>query len=147
MSTYQTTRSIIVQGPVSQIFELWADFETFPRFMRNIKSVKKTSETTSHWVYEGPMGKTIEWDAQTTLFERDKRIAWNSAEGGDVKTSGQVTFEQLPNGQTQVNLMMQYVPQGLTATLGSWFEGTDTAIEEDLRSFKAYAEGRKPVSV
>jgi uncharacterized membrane protein len=146
MNTHQVTRSIIVQGSPQPIFELWADFETFPQFMQHLKSVKKTSDGTSHWVFEGPMGQTAEWDAQVTTFEPGKRLAWNSAEGGDVKTSGQVTFESLPNDQTQVTLLMQYVPQGALATVGSWFQ-SDKAIDESLRQFKAYAEGRRPVSV
>ena len=146
MNTHQITRSIIVQGSAPEIFALWSDFETFPRFMKHLKSVKKTSGTTSHWTFDGPLGKTAEWDAETTLIEPGKRIAWKSLEGGDVKTSGQVTFDQLPNGQTQVTLMMQYVPTTLTASIGSWFQD-DSAVDEDLRSFKAYAEGRRPVSV
>lgn len=146
MNTHQVTRSLIVQGSPEQLFALWSDFETFPHFMQHLKSVKKTSERTSHWVYEGPMGQTAEWDAQITLYEPGKRLAWNSAEGGDVKTSGQVTFEGLPNGQTQVTLMMQYVPQGALAAMGAWFQSDDT-IDESLRQFKAYAEGRRPVSV
>lgn len=146
MNTHQVTRSIIVQGSPEPLFELWSDFETFPHFMQHLKSVKKTSERTSHWVYEGPMGQNAEWDAQITLYEPGKRLGWNSAEGGDVKTSGQVTFEGLPNGQTQITLMMQYVPQGALATMGAWFQ-SDNAVDESLRQFKAYAEGRRPVSV
>jgi uncharacterized membrane protein len=146
MSTHQITRSIIVQGSAAEIFELWADFESFPRFMKHLQSVKKTSDRTSHWVYEGLMGKTVEWDAETTLNEPGKRLAWKSADGCDVKTSGQVTFEPLANGQTQITLMMQYVPTSMTAAIGSWFQD-DSAVEEDLRNFKAYAEGRRPVSV
>ena len=35
----QETRSIIVQGKAVDIFRLWADFEAFPRFMADIKSL------------------------------------------------------------------------------------------------------------
>jgi hypothetical protein len=45
-----------------------------------------------------------------------------------------------------VTLLMQYVPQGALATVGSWFQ-SDQAVDESLRQFKAYAEGRRPVSV
>jgi len=146
MNTHQVTRSIIVQGTPEQLFALWADFEVFPQFMQHLKSVTKTSDRMSHWEYEGPMGQTAEWDAQITTFEPGKRLAWNSTDGGDVKTSGQVTFESLPNDQTQVTLQMQYVPQGVLATLGAWFQ-SDSSIEQSLRQFKAYAEGRRPVAV
>ena len=146
MSTHQVTRSIIVQGSASEIFDLWAHLEVFARIMPHLKSVVKTSERTSHWVYEGPMGKTVEWDATITLYEPGQRLGWHSADGGDVKTSGQVTFDQLPNGQVQVTLMLQYVPQGALATVGSWFQ-SDAVVDDALLRFKEYAEGRRPVGV
>jgi uncharacterized membrane protein len=145
MNTHQVTRSIIVQGFASEIFDMWADLELFGRLIPDL-SVAKTSARTSHWLYKGPLGQSVEWDAEITLFEPGQRVAWRSAEGGDVKTSGQVTFEQLPVGQTQITLMMQYVPQGALATVGSWFE-SDRTIEAALRRFKEYAEGRQPVGV
>ena len=146
MNTHQVTRSIIVRGSASEAFDLWADLEVFARLMPQLKSVTKTSERTSHWVYVGPMGKEVEWDDTLTLFESGQRLGWNSADGGDVKTSGQVTFDQLPDGQVQITLMLQYVPQGALATVGSWFQ-SDTAVDEALLRFKEYAEGRRPVVV
>src|SRR5205085_11742916 len=99
--------SIIVEGEIADIFKLWSNFEDFPKFMRNIKSVKKTSPNESHWVMEGPMGKDLEWDAKITRFEENKRIAWSST-GGDVKTSGQVTFNGLPDHKTEATLILHY---------------------------------------
>jgi uncharacterized membrane protein len=145
MNPHQKTRSIIVQGDPLEVFALWADFESFPSFMPGIKSVTKTSDRSSHWVFEGPMGRDVEWDAQITLFEPGERLAWNSPEGGDVKTSGQVSFEPRSAGQTQVTLMMQYVPQGALATLGSYLQ-SDDVFDQALLRFKEYAEGRRPVT-
>jgi uncharacterized membrane protein len=147
MNTHQTTRSIIVQGTPVEIFALWADFESFPHFMPGVKSVTKTSDVGSHWIFQGPFGADVEWDAVITLFEPGERLAWKSAEGGDVKTSGQVSFEPLPStSQTQVTLMMQYVPQGVLARIGSHLQ-SDAVFDEALRRFKDYAEGRRPVAV
>lgn len=67
---HQATKSLIVKGELSEIFDLWANFEIFPNFMKPINSVVKTGERTSHWVVEGPFGKTLEWDAETTTFEK-----------------------------------------------------------------------------
>ena len=64
----QTTKSIIVGAPVADVFAAWADFENFPRFMENIKSVTRTGEKTTHWVAKGPMGQDVEWDAGITRF-------------------------------------------------------------------------------
>ena len=74
----QTTRTIIVGAPVDEVFEAWADFESFPRFMKNLASVTRTGEGRSHWVMHGPMGTKLEWDAETTMIEKNRRIGWHS---------------------------------------------------------------------
>ena len=137
-----TTKSILVKAPVAQCFQIWSNFENFPHFMKNIKSVQYVGPNITHWVVDGPLGRSIEWDAETTLLEPDTRIAWNSTEG-DIKTSGQVTFTELGEGDTQVTVMMKHVPPaGLVGTIvDKLFVNPAEQIEEDLRNFKAYAEG------
>ena len=148
MSEQQTTRSIIVKGSPSELYSLWADVESFPRFMKNVKSVTRIGEDLTHWVVEGPLGKSVEWDAETTRDEKGKRIAWNSKEGSEVKTSGQVVFTELPKGETQVTVTFMVVPQGPVASIAAALSGKlDETLEEDLRSFKAYAEARQPAGV
>lgn len=138
----QVTKSIIVKGDVSDVYRLWANFENFPHFMKHIKSVTRTGDRTSHWVMEGPLGRKVEWDAETTRLEENKRIAWNST-GGDIKTSGQVTFNELPNNQTEVTVILQYVPPAGKAgeMVAELFGDLEGKLHEDLRNFKAYAEG------
>jgi uncharacterized membrane protein len=136
------TRSIIVKGSASEVYNVWANFENFPHFMKNIESVEKTGDRASHWVMKGPLGKSIEWDAETTRLEENKRIAWNST-GGDIKTSGQVTFNSLPNNETEVTVMLKYVPPaGLAGEIvAELFGNPEGKLEDDLRNFKAYLEG------
>lgn len=108
----QVTKSIIVKGDLNEIYGVWADFSNFPRFMANIDSITPQGENRSHWVMKGPLGTKFEWDARTTLMEKNSRIAWKSVDGGDsnMKTSGQVTFKQLPHQEIQVTVTLQYVP-------------------------------------
>jgi uncharacterized membrane protein len=140
----QVTKSIIVSGTVDDIYNLWANFENFPYFMKDIKTVKKTGERTSHWTMEGPLHTTLEWNAETTRLEKNKRIAWSSkGDDGDVTTSGQVTFTGLPQNQTEVTVTLQYTPsKGMAGdTVAKLFADLEGRLEEDLRNFKAYAEG------
>jgi uncharacterized membrane protein len=143
MMTDQVTKSIIVQGNVTEIYNLWANFENFPNFMKNIKSVTKTRPDTSHWVMVGPLGKTIEWDAKTTRLEQNKRIAWNSMDSdSDITTSGQITFNGLPQNQVEVTATIHYVPSGKIAEMGAaLFANPEKQLTEDLENFKKYAEG------
>lgn len=142
----QITKSIIVKGDASDIFALWADFSNFPNFMKYIKSVIRTGDLTSRWQMEGPLGKDVEWEAEMTTFEPNKRIGWNTKGrngDGDVTTSGQVTFAELPNNQTEVTVMMQYTPPAgvLGEVVAKIFSNPENRVMEDLQNFKKYAEG------
>jgi uncharacterized membrane protein len=141
--SHKVTKSIIVKRPVSELFQLWANFENFPHFMENIAEVRKTGDRSSHWAMEGPLGTKVEWDAETTLMEENKRIAWNSKDRSPVTTSGQVTFNALPNNETEVTVLMHYEPPaGMAGDLVAKFFGNpDKRVEEDLNNFKRYAEG------
>lgn len=138
----EVTRSIIVKADVADVYQLWANFENFPDFMKHIKSVKKSGERTSRWTMSGPLGTSIEWDAETTRLEENKRIAWNSI-SGDIKTSGQVTFNALPDGETEITVVLRYVPPaGLAGEIvAELFGDPEGKLENDLRNFKAYVEG------
>ena len=62
--------------------------------------------------------------------------------------SGQVVFTDLPKGETQVTVTLMVVPQGTLAGLAAGLYGRlDETLEEDLRSFKAYAEAGQPAAV
>lgn len=143
----QVTKSIIVKADVSSAYQAWANFENFPHFMKNIKSVHKTGPDTSHWEMDGPLGTTIEWDAETTRMEENKRIAWNSKDrdDSDITTSGQVTFNDLPSQETEVTVTMHYVTRKggkLGSAAANLFSNPEKQLEEDLRNFKDFIEGR-----
>jgi uncharacterized membrane protein len=117
--------------------------------MKYITSVHKTGDGLSHWVMGGPLGKKIEWDAEATRMEPNKRIAWNSCDQGDITTSGQVTFKELPQDETEIAVTLQYVPPAgaLGTAVAKIFSDPAEQLEEDLKNFKAYAEGLRVRSV
>jgi uncharacterized membrane protein len=138
----QTTRTIIVRAGIDMVYDTWANFENFPHFMKDVKSVTRTGDRMSHWVVEGPFGRQVEWDAETTRLERNKRIAWNSKETSQIKTSGQVTFNDLGKGEIEVTVTVQWV---VPASMGGekiagLVADPAKRLEEDLLSFKHYVE-------
>jgi uncharacterized membrane protein len=139
----QTTRSVQVSGDVEEVFAAWADLESFPEFIDRLKSVTRTGPDTTHWVAQGPMGMDIEWDAETTRFEPGKRIAWNSEHGSEVRTSGQVTFNPLPAGLTEVTVTLQHATENLKGKAVSWLGNLEGVLDEALRRFKAHVEARQ----
>lgn len=140
----QITKSIIVEASPEHLYGLWSNFETFPNFMSNIKLVEYTGDKTTHWEMEGPLNTVLEWEAETTVDQENKRIAWNSKDDeGDVTTSGQVTFNALPQEKTEVTVTLQYEPNraGLAGeVVDALFGNPEQKLTEDLRNFKQYAE-------
>ena len=58
----EITESIDVNVPVRTAYNQWTQFESFPRFMEGVKSVRQLDDT------------TVEWDAK--IAGREKR--WNA---------------------------------------------------------------------
>lgn len=145
--------TLIVSAPVSQVYDVFSRFDRFPEFMSNIKSVEMKGDRLSHWVAKGPLGTSVEWDAETTLLEPNKRIAWNSRDNGDITTTGQVTFTELDNNQTQLHVLIKYdPPAGVVGdVVAKIFSNPQRELDEDMERFKTivnqqrtYDQGRVP---
>ena len=139
--TVQITESVIIKGTADEIFNMWSDLEMLPSIIDDIKEVQQIDELTSRWVVKGPLGKDYEWTAQITRFDEDRRIGWKTLEG-DIKTSGQVTFKDLPQNETEMTVLMQYVPPAgkVGDAVSKVLANPREKITESLRDFKAYAE-------
>ncbi len=139
--TKQITKSIIVNGEIPDLFKAWVDFRNYPQFMEHVKSVTPEDPETNHWVMEGPLQTELEWTTKTTRMEPNKRIAWKTVDG-DMKTSAQVTFTNLPQGQAVVTVTSQTVPPDrlVDKVAHTLFENEDAQWEKDLRNFKAFIE-------
>ncbi|HYO13735.1 MAG TPA: SRPBCC family protein [Thermoanaerobaculia bacterium] len=138
-------KTIYVDAPVHEVFELWANFETFPRFMSNVLEVRDLGEGRSHWVVRGPAGSRLEWDAEVTRFEPNRVLAWQTEPGAVVESSGLVHFER-EGDSTRVQVHMSYHPpagvlgHGIASLLGS---DPEKLMDEDLVRFKSLAEDGK----
>lgn len=137
----QITESVIIKGNASEIFNLWSDLEMLPSIIPDIKEVQQIDELTSRWVVKGPLGKDFSWIAEITRFDEDRRIGWRTIEG-DIKTSGQVTFKDLPENETEMTVTMQYVPPAgkVGEAVSKVLENPRDKISSGLRDFKSFAE-------
>jgi uncharacterized membrane protein len=138
----QIERSTVVLATLSDVYNMWANFENFPLFMPRLKSVTKTGEASSHWVMEGPLGTDLEWEAQTTAMESNRRIAWSSLPGSTVTTSGQVSFRELGPNETEVTVRMGYDLTGgpVVETAAQVLSNPEDVVQESLRRFKEHME-------
>jgi uncharacterized membrane protein len=127
-------RAVSMGEPAEKIYRFWRDFRNLPTIMPNVESVRVESPTRSHWTVKGPLGTTVEWDAEIINDKPDELIAWRT-DGSLVEHAGSVNFEARPDGTTLVRVELQYNPPGgelahmVTALFGA---DPGTRIEEDL---------------
>jgi len=135
---------ITVSRPPEQVYRFWRNFENLPRFMKNIASVRILGPTRSHWIVKGPMGRSLEWDAEIIHDQENVLVAWRAVEGADVMNAGSVRFLPLHWGRrTEVKVALNYEPPGgkmgdlLTRLIG---ERPEDQIREDLHRFQQVLE-------
>jgi uncharacterized membrane protein len=145
-ATIAVQKTIRVAAPLEQVWQLWNNFEQFPRFMSHLREVRRTYKNRSHWVATGPAGMPVEWDAVVTEWVPNECIAWESVEGSTVETSGRVRFRSTEDGGTEIGVQMSYSPPAgaLGHAVASLF-GTDPkrALDDDMVRLKSLLEEGK----
>ena len=133
--------SIDVQVPVEQAYNQWTQFEEFPKFMEGIQSVQQLDDGHVKWVAE-VRGETREWTTEITEQRPDEKIAWKTI-GGEVKNDGIVTFEQLGDAQTRINVEMDVEGEsGAENVAGDLLGVVKAQVRGDLERFKQLIESR-----
>ena len=133
--------SIDVQVPVEKAYNQWTQFEEFPKFMEGIQSVQQLDDGHVKWVAE-VRGESREWTTEITEQRPDEKIAWKTI-GGEVKNDGVVTFEQLANNQTRINVEMDVEGESGTENVAGDLLGVvKTQVRGDLERFKQLIESR-----
>lgn len=140
------TKTLHIEAPVRQVFEFWSNFENFPKFMRNVRAVRKNRDDSWHWEVAGPLGVSVEWDSRVTQSVPDELMAWATVPGMNVQHAGIVRFDAEGAG-TRLHIRMTYNPVAgaLGHAVASLF-GADPAseLDEDLVRMKTYLETGKP---
>jgi uncharacterized membrane protein len=139
-------RAVTVNRPKEELYRIWRDFETLPRFMQHLESVQvdPNDPGRSHWVARAPLEKRIEWDAEVIEERENELIAWKSLPGSMVESMGRVEFVDAPGGRGAiVHVALRYNPPA--GSLGAAFarlfgEEPNQQINEDLRHFKQFVE-------
>jgi len=150
--TLDIHKTILVGAPIEDVFGYWAEFENFPRFMANVVDVERTGSNCWHWVVRGPAGTHLEWDAELSVFEPERVLAWKSLPDAVLGNSGSVHFT--PTGETETRVDVQvsiHPPAGALGSIGHAIAALlgrdpETEMDEDLARFKALMEeGRTTV--
>jgi uncharacterized membrane protein len=134
-----TESKIEVDVPVRTAYDQWTQFESFPAFMKGVKSVRQLADNRLQWVAEIG-GRDVEWTAEITHQEPDRHIGWRSTSGAH--NAGSVKFEPLDPNRTRVTVRLDYTPEGAVEKTGSALGVVSHRVEADLGKFKSFIEGR-----
>lgn len=137
MPTIEDT--IEVQVPVRQAYNQWTQFEDFPKFMEGIQSVRQLDDTHVRWVAE-IRGESREWTTEITEQQPDKKVAWKTTDG-EIKNDGVVSFEQVGERQTRVNVQMDVEGESTAENVAGDLLGVvKRQVRGDLERFKQLIE-------
>lgn len=134
---------IEINAPIKVVFGLYSDFEKFPQWMKSLKEVHRVDDRYTKWTANAPL-MNVEWEAETTAFEPERRIAWKTVRG-DVEMDGDVTFEETERGTTRMHISLGYEPPaGRLGSLIAHLLGSDPEeqIDEELKRFARMAESQ-----
>jgi uncharacterized membrane protein len=140
----QVRKTLTIQRPLEELFEVWQELERLPEFMEHVESVTREDGTSrSHWVVKAPAGRSVEWDAEM-FVDPPHMIRWRSLPGADVQHEGEVMFSPAPADQgTEVRVVLRYDPPGgdAGAKVAKLF-GEEPAVQlnADLFRFKQLME-------
>ena len=134
-----TTKSTIVEAPLSVVYNQYTQFEQFPQFMQGIKSVQQLDDTTLQWTAE-IAGKETSWTAKIIEQVPDSVIAWQSISGKP--NNGRVQFSANGPDQTLVEATLHYEPEGVIENVGDALGMVGSKLEGDLLRFKQFVERR-----
>lgn len=130
--------SVRVNAPVEQVYQMWTDWENFPRFMSNVQQVTRSGDTT-HWKAK-VFGTTQEWDARIVEDTPNQQVAWQSTSGST--NNGIVAFVPVDAMTTEVMLAIDYDPPA--GPVGDAVDAVTSTmqknVEEDLQNFKQLIE-------
>ncbi|MFI7585544.1 SRPBCC family protein [Spongisporangium articulatum] len=136
----QVQESVDVQVPVRTAYDQWTQFETFPRFMNGVESIRQIDATHTHWV-TSVAGVHREFDAEITQQRPDEVVAWEST-GGDTRHAGVVTFEPIDADTTRVTVSIDWEPSGVAEKVGAAVNIDDRQVRSDAKRFKEFIEQR-----
>jgi uncharacterized membrane protein len=131
--------AVDVHVPVRTAYDQWTQFETFPKFMDGVKSVRQLDDTTLEWV-ASVAGKEKTWEAKITEQEPDQRIAWTATDGAH--NAGVVTFHRLAEGESRVTLQLDVDPEGPVENVGDALGFVQRRVKGDMERFKEFIEKR-----
>lgn len=122
--------------PLRTAYDNWTEFEEFGTYMKGVRNVSKSDDTTSDWkVKVGP--STRGWEATVEEQIPDDRIVWSS-EGSKGSTRGAVSFHEVAPNLTRIVVVVEYTPSGFFEKTGNLWRAQGRRLRLDLKHFQRF---------
>src|SRR5437762_5449311 len=133
---------IEVNAPVEFVFDQFTSLSIFTSWMQGVRDVRLLPSRRTHWLVDAPDGALVEWEAETTVFEANHRLSWESVNGA-VATEGVAVFRATGRDTTLLRFALGYgmppwVSDSKVAHLFN--ESLGQRLEEDLARFRQLVE-------
>ena len=135
--TTKVEKTLVVDMPVSTVYNQWTQFEEFPQFMGAVEKITQLGDDRLEWVAEMG-GVRRQWVAKILEQVPDQKVAWAAVEGAT--NAGAVTFAAVGPTQTEVHLTMEFEPEGFLETVADKLHIVENQAEHDLENFKRFIE-------
>ncbi|GAA4910644.1 MULTISPECIES: SRPBCC family protein, partial [Nesterenkonia] len=135
--TTKVDKTVVVNVPLSTVYNQWTQFEDFPHFMGGVESVRQVTDKQLEWK-ASIGGVSREWTAEILRQEPDEVISWAATEGAT--NTGTVTFRPASPDSTEVHLELEYEPEDWVEKVGDKLNVVENRAEKDLERFKEFIE-------
>ena len=133
-------QSVDVAAPLEVVYDQFTQFEDFPKFMHRVERVEQRDDDRVVF-HEKIWGVRRMWEAQIVEQRPDERIAWRTT--GGMAHVGVVTFHELSERLTRVELNLDIDPEGVMEKIARGARFAKRAARADLKRFKAFVEMRE----
>jgi uncharacterized membrane protein len=131
--------SVDVAVPLAFAWERWMTFEAMTEGVHRIEDVDRDGDH----VFGRIAGvRSADWEAEIVDEREQEAFAWRSVEGSDC--AGLVTFHQLSDRLTRIELDLDVLPTGPRDALALSLHLGQRRAEAELRRFKASVEFVNP---
>jgi len=130
-------QAVDVAVPIETAYNQWTQFEDWSDFMFRVNSVSQEDDcnvkfTVKQW------NVTRQFTAEIETQRPDERIKWKVKDG--VTHTGVVTFHELAENLTRIEINIDVDPSGLIEKAGRGMRHVKRTVRSELHRFKAFIE-------
>lgn len=134
-------QAVDIAVPLEVAYEEWMRLEFLPEGSRRVEKIERTDDGTLVGRLKGPLWSR-RWEAEIRDEREGESFAWRSVKGSDC--AGLVTFHQIGERLTRVELQLDVVPVRPGEAIDLAFRLADLRARAELRQFKARLETINP---